>query len=371
MLLLDVDRPVVQDFAQHLKASLKREDESVYFEFRILEFILQFVCAKYQRRMSCFHPVVNVLLREMNSEEITITELRRLLPLKNSLAALERATHELVDVIQSILRNDEDMLEMFITEKALRGWQLPPKEVHAEVELLLENYHREISTLSQEATYLRKNLQAGQDMMNLGLDTYRNRMMRIQMQMGIAAVGIAGGTVLTSMFGMNLQSGLEHIPYSFPIICVSSVALIVGMHNSITQWTRPSRKNIDMANDMTQVFSVMRKMGDIQDIVLLSLHDQHNTKMGKQEFRQLLEKACGKSVQVSDEDMNLIYRVFDKNQDGLLSLEEIKKFLADQHSTQYIADTRESNGIVPAAEPVTPPAPTGTSTTVGNVGSGG
>ena len=44
---------------------------------------------------------------------------------------------------------------------------------HAELELLLENYHREISTLTQEAGYLRKTIQSGQDMMTIALDAYR------------------------------------------------------------------------------------------------------------------------------------------------------------------------------------------------------
>ncbi len=48
-------------------------------------------------------------------------------------------------VFDELLRNDEDMLKMFLTEKKKRGGLLP--DSHEECELLFESFHREISQL--------------------------------------------------------------------------------------------------------------------------------------------------------------------------------------------------------------------------------
>lgn len=47
------------------------------------------------------------------------------------------------------------------------------------------------------------------------MDNYRNKILNLNLSLGIAEVSIALGTFLTSVFGMNLHSGLETANYMF------------------------------------------------------------------------------------------------------------------------------------------------------------
>ena len=98
------------------------------------------------------------------------------------------------------------MLQLLLSEKSRRGGDLPPLEYHDNVELLLENYHRQIIDISQQAFYLRKNLQSTSQLMNVGLDSYRNKLMRINLHLSMGMMGLGGGTLVAGLFGKFKRS---------------------------------------------------------------------------------------------------------------------------------------------------------------------
>jgi hypothetical protein len=248
-------------------------------------------------------------------------------------------TTELLGAVSAILNSDEDMLEMFVTEKQRRGGALPPAEAHGELELLLENYHREIATLTQEASYLRKAIQSGQDMLNVQLDTFRNRMVRLNAQMAMGTVGISIGVSVFSVLGMNLRSGLEAHPTIFwtvtgarlllplrlmagPVCCVrvrpdtrarsccyacthagAGYALGLAICVLLHRWSmrRPFRMtpSAHWSNhwDVQRVRALMQRLGDIQDAVLLSI--DHTTRLTRDDFKALLERASKQAVRTT------------------------------------------------------------------------
>jgi len=337
-MLLDTRRPVVQHFAQFLKSELSRSREnrdtidSEFFEFRVLEAILSFVSQKYQSRISCFHPLIDSLLKDLESSEMDPDPilLHRLLPIKNSLSALESSSTEIINAISAILHNDEDMLQMFLTEKNKRDGQLPPAYLHEELELLLENYHREISTIAQEATHFRKTIQSSQDMMNITLDTYRNRMIGINVKMGVAGIGLAASTVVAGVFGMNLISGLENWNMSFHIVTAGCIGTGAIFYYFCYKWASDNKKR-SAVSEFTSIQPILSHLGDIQDIVLRGMN--RSELWSKDEFLQLLQKAS--DYPLSGKDIGMIYRVFDMDKDGQLTQDDIKRFLAQQHSTQF------------------------------------
>ena len=67
---------------------------------------------------------------------------------------------------------------MFITEKRKRLGKRPPPDWHADCELLLEKYHRQVSDVNHGSFFLRKKIQSAQDLVKMNLDNYRNRLMR-------------------------------------------------------------------------------------------------------------------------------------------------------------------------------------------------
>jgi len=59
----------------------------------------------------------------------------------------------------------------------------------------------------------------------MSLDTTRNHLMRMNLNMALATVAFAGGGFIGSMFGMNLESGLEHHPTMFYVMGTTMVTI--------------------------------------------------------------------------------------------------------------------------------------------------
>lgn len=115
----------------------------------------------------------------------------------------------------AIVNSQEDMLEMFLTQKERRFGALPPLKMHEECELLLESYVRELTHLNLTALALRKKIQNSQDLVNIALDNYRNRMIKINVNLGVATVSLATGTCGTS-FSSNQPKQMQLVEKGFP-----------------------------------------------------------------------------------------------------------------------------------------------------------
>lgn len=305
-------------------------NEPMDFEFRVLEAILSYVCNKYKRRMQCFDPIVGELLEKLliTKDQIDNEMLYQLLPLKNTLSRIERSTAQLQSLLAELLHTEEDMLEMFLTEKKKRNGILPPAKVHEECELLLESYHREITHITVAAFALRKRIENSQDLMEIALDNARNKMMKVNVHMAMAGCGLSMATVWAGLFGMNLVSGLEDDPSAFIYVSGAALSCTIMIYALSVKWLE-GRPDYQRTYDSKQLSSIMHKLGDIQDIVLA--RDLHS--LNKEQFAALLTTATERVI--PECDINLLFREFDRDGDGVLTDREIKRFLSDCHSRFY------------------------------------
>ena len=77
--------------------------------------------------------------------------MRRLVPVKNGISNFEMVTSEALDCIAELLKNDEDMVGLLLTEREtrLKKGETVALSKHAMVELMLENYHRRLMLVRQ------------------------------------------------------------------------------------------------------------------------------------------------------------------------------------------------------------------------------
>nr|KAF6413768.1 magnesium transporter MRS2 [Molossus molossus] len=81
---------------------------------------------------------------------------------------------------------------------------------HAEeMELLLENYHRLAEDLSHAARELRALIDDSQSIIFINLDSHRNVMMRLSLQLTMGTFSLSLFGLIGVAFGMNLESSLE------------------------------------------------------------------------------------------------------------------------------------------------------------------
>ncbi|GMH83429.1 hypothetical protein TrST_g434 [Triparma strigata] len=313
-------------------------EEDVYvrndFELTFLEGVLREVCDTWHRRIRLYRPVVDGVLGSVSSEVDAESGMHRLVPLKDSLQLFEMEVSGAIKCLVGLLENDEDMLGLLLTEKHLaekENKEIDP-ELHGVVELLLEDYNRQLDQILQEITYLQRRVQTKQELVAISLDSYRNRMIRMNVHIGIATMCLGICTTVAGYFGMNLTHGLEEHETAFMTTVVASglggAILYAGCHSYLSgSWMRERARG--RAEEVLSVTGVLSHMNSLDYAVkrVIELKEQSNDPEKDNElisrpvFEKLLRsgRAGGK---VTKGELDLIYEILDHTGDGVLEHSE-------------------------------------------------
>lgn len=104
---------------------------------------------------------------------------------------------------------------------------------HDEMEMMLENYVKQIDTVYSEVQSALKAIKATENATQIRLDAMRNRVLRLDIFLNLGAVSVGVGGLVAGWFGMNLTSGLEEDPIAFWLVSAgatfSSIFFFRGM----------------------------------------------------------------------------------------------------------------------------------------------
>eukprot|EP00979_Chaetoceros_neogracilis_P006314 scaffold1275_cov247-Chaetoceros_neogracile.AAC.6 len=154
-------------------------------------------------------------------------KLGELLPLKNKVDELEAKCAEVAGAIAEVLKNDEDMAAMRLSEitgdEVLEG---DPDNLHVEVELLFEDYLLQMDEVLVALRSVQSYVRNTEEVVEIELDLLRNRIMRYEMLLELSGLVVGVAAAVTGAFGMNLVNRLEDHPTMFYNV---SAALIVTM----------------------------------------------------------------------------------------------------------------------------------------------
>lgn len=223
------DEPLNSDMILEIQNSIKnKKDYSSYsnnpqpFELAVLEVFLERISDQLELDYQKYSKKLKLLMEhpeELSLSEINLTEL---LIIKNELNSLLTFITELYNSISSLLQSDEDMSNMYLTNK----YHLKPIRIdqHEEVEMLLETYYSQLEdTMNRTKEDIQK-IKSTQDFLSVTLDSVRNRMMQVELKLSIGAFSISVGTFIAGIFGMNLRSYMEDTPYLFHFMTVFSIS---------------------------------------------------------------------------------------------------------------------------------------------------
>nr|XP_002714204.2 magnesium transporter MRS2 homolog, mitochondrial [Oryctolagus cuniculus] len=185
------------------------------FEFRAIEALLQYWINTLQGKLSVLQPLILETLEALvdpKHSSIDRSKLHVLLQNGKSLSELETDIKIFKESILEIL-DEEELLE----ELCLTKWSDPQVFEqssagidHAEeMELLLENYYRLAEDLSNAARELRALIDDSQSIIFINLDSHRNVMMRLNLQLTMGTFSLSLFGLMGVAFGMNLESSLE------------------------------------------------------------------------------------------------------------------------------------------------------------------
>lgn len=200
------------------------EDFGLPYEHRALESILVDTSNALEEEMGFIRRLVDNLLEDFE-HDIDRENLRRLLHYSKRLAGFQSRAKYIKSTVDELLDSDEDLSNMYITDKMLgkpRGLQ-----DHEQLELLLESFTKQVEEIVSEIDTTVINMQSTQEVAELMLDSGRNALLALDIKVSIATLGIGTGALVAGLFGMNLTTSLEETPYAFAI--VSGAAAFTGL----------------------------------------------------------------------------------------------------------------------------------------------
>uniref|UniRef100_A0A7M4E6K8 Magnesium transporter n=1 Tax=Crocodylus porosus TaxID=8502 RepID=A0A7M4E6K8_CROPO len=149
---------------------------SLPFEFRAIEAILQYWISKLQARLNLLQPQILETLEALVDPKLLSVDRSKL---------------------HVLLQNGK-------SKESTSGID------HAEeMELLLENYYRQTEDLVNEARELRVLIDDSESIIFINLDSHRNVMMRLNLQLTMGTFSLSLFGLIGVAFGMNLESTLE------------------------------------------------------------------------------------------------------------------------------------------------------------------
>ncbi len=203
------------------------------FELVVIEALLGHVCsfeaAKVNRLIKAAKDVLEGISKnfqidtEVGFKKDAFIEMQaklgELLPLKNKVDGLEAKCSEVAGAIAEVLKDDEDMAAMRLSEKnddtVLVG---DPNNLHVEVELLFEDYLLQMDEVLHSLRSVQNSIRNTEEVVEIELDLLRNRIMRYEMLLELSGLVVGVGAAVTGAFGMNLVNHFEEHTSMFYIV---------------------------------------------------------------------------------------------------------------------------------------------------------
>ncbi|KAL1882072.1 hypothetical protein VTK73DRAFT_2481 [Phialemonium thermophilum] len=189
------------------------------YEFRALEAVLTSVTTELEAEFETVQAPVIRILSELE-DDIDRDKLRILLVLSKKVSTFEQKAKLVRDAIEELLEADDDLSAMYLTEKAHDIYRAD--DDHTEIEMLLESYHKICDEVAQEAGNLVTSIRNTEEIVRAILDSNRNSLMLLDLKFSIGTLGLAMGTFLAGLYGMNLENFIEEQNWGFGAVTAMS-----------------------------------------------------------------------------------------------------------------------------------------------------
>ncbi|KAG7374092.1 hypothetical protein IV203_013187 [Nitzschia inconspicua] len=290
-------------------------------ELLFLEAVLADTVESSTRRIRIFEPIVDDVLNQIaNDDDFSNVVLHQMAPLKDQLQSFDMFVTQAYECLTRLLNDDNEMLKLLLTEQeeARQKNTAVDFERHQHVELLLGVYAQQFRAVQHEANFLLSRIKSKQEFIELELDLYRNRLIRMNVDLAILGVSVGTTTAMAGWFGMNLVNGLESSPTAFAFVTAFSsvsafcVALYFSRRVSGRAIQQRAKERIDKIRTMTHALSDMTALDHTVKKIVMS-----GQRMNREEFKRELCLARH-SRHISEAEVDLLFEVLNSQDDGFL-----------------------------------------------------
>jgi magnesium transporter len=187
-----------------------------------------------------------------------------------------------------------------------------------------------------------RHMAARQDLLATQLDLQRNHLIDVELRVSFLTLGVASGSLLTSMFGMNLASGLEPLGAVgfWGVTASAAIASILLLRalNRFTLATSPHGRHLVRVSQFLpsmRSISALQASGPMQWVLgspnssrrqtfsglMRDLRAAEAASVTRSEFAGLWETSTG--MHIRDDQVDLVFSIFDADGDGKLSVPEV------------------------------------------------
>ncbi|KFG40577.1 CorA family Mg2+ transporter protein [Toxoplasma gondii p89] len=145
--------------------------------------------------------------------EISSILMEGLHSLKEPVAFYQDRVHAFDKAFDELLLNSADLHRMELTKlhrnPDLYGDDPNRDQVNPDLEILLEYFDQEMDQFKVRVRHLKEGIENTERLISLRLSLMRNRLIRWELAAAVVAAGLAIGTCISGLFGMNLENGYE------------------------------------------------------------------------------------------------------------------------------------------------------------------
>ncbi|KAL6767339.1 hypothetical protein ACKKBF_B34875 [Auxenochlorella protothecoides x Auxenochlorella symbiontica] len=355
--------------AQQVKSAVGQRSV-LPFELKVLEALMAESVRGLEGKGRRLSVVAETVLNDINSNFSNSSgELQRLLPIQRKLTEVQQDVKDLLEALTCIVEDDVQLKRLCLSDRAAALASVPGaagpgavagKRTHkpgfkelrgAEggysrkgdgagqrspamrmAAAILESYEFKLTAVHGYLSELEASMEQTKTVWHMQLDHQRNRVLRVNLLMSIASFAAMSMTVPAAFFGMNLDNRLEAAPgmFMFVVNCSMGTGLLMGGMVYVYYKFGPKRRYKARLRDMRSLRDLLVFHMDDMDDVIQEI--KQRGQVTKTEFAQIVrESVQGKPM--STDEINLLYRVFDSNKDGLLELSELLRM--EEHMDDF------------------------------------
>jgi magnesium transporter len=195
----------------------KNNEVGLPFESHAYEAIIATVLALQNQEYDIIHDRIQRILNEYKSTSTMPIDTQETMRLyKNKVISQTAKVRAFRNSLSALLENEEDLALMNLTKLKITPslYDVPLStallDTHEEIEVLLESYLSDYTTLETKLSVLQMQIQNAEELLQLRLDTSRNQILVVEMIISVITCSLSFGSFIGSMFGMNLPTKLYY-----------------------------------------------------------------------------------------------------------------------------------------------------------------
>lgn len=219
-------------------------------------------------------------------------------------------------------------------------------ERHQHVELLLGVYSRQFSTIMQEVNYLLSRIECKQEFLDLELALYRNRLIRMNVDLGILTAATGVTTAVSGTFGMNLITGLENSSSAFMIVSAASAMGALGVASFFRSRLFGKKMQTRGEQRIEEIQTLSRVLSDMTALDhTVKKMIKGKRRMNRDEFKKELNLARHAQA-CSDKEIDLLFKILDTQKDDALDGDDFADHddFSDKEDSPVVPTPRDANG---------------------------